>query len=55
MLLLIIPVVLPLIPQIFNPVEPALFGMPAYYWVQLAYVPLSAGVTGVVYLRTRKR
>lgn len=54
-LLLIIPVVLPLIPQIYNRVEPALFGVPAFYWIQLAYVPMSALFTGIVYLKTRKR
>ncbi|MGI8577864.1 MAG: DUF3311 domain-containing protein [Nocardioidaceae bacterium] len=54
-LLLIIPVALPLIPQVFNRVQPALFGMPAFYWIQLAYVLMSACLTGVVYLKSRKR
>jgi hypothetical protein len=54
-LLLLIPVVVPLITSIYNQVHPVLFGMPAFYWVQLAFVPMSALCTGIVYLMTRKR
>lgn len=54
-LLLAVPVVLPLIPALFNVVKPELFGMPAFYWVQLVYVPMSALFTGIVYVKTRKR
>jgi hypothetical protein len=54
-LLLIVPVLVPLIPMLFNTVKPELFGMPAFYWVQLAYVPMSALFTGIVYVKTRKR
>ena len=54
-LLLIVPIVIPLIPGIFNRVEPVVLGMPAFYWLQLAYVPLSAVFTAVVYFKTRKR
>jgi hypothetical protein len=54
-LLLIVPVVIPLITAIYNSVEPKLFGMPAFYWMQLAFVPLSALCTAVVYFKTRKR
>ena len=54
-LLLIIPIVIPLIPMIYNRVEPDLFGIPAYYWIQLAFVPMSAALTGVVYMKTRKK
>lgn len=55
LLLLIIPVVLPLITTVYNRVEPTFMGIPAFYWIQLAYVPMSAGITGFVYLKTRKR
>lgn len=55
LLLLIIPIVLPLIPAIYNSVKPELFGVPAFYWIQLAYVPMSAIFTGIVYLKTRKK
>jgi hypothetical protein len=54
-LLLIVPIVLPLVTSIYNHVEPKLFGMPAFYWVQLAFVPLSAVCTGIVYVKTRRR
>lgn len=54
-LLLIVPVVIPLVTGIYNTVQPELFGMPAYYWMQLAFVPLSALCTAIVYLKTRKR
>lgn len=54
-LLLIVPVVIPLVTGIYNTVQPELFGMPAFYWMQLAFVPLSALCTAIVYLKTRKR
>jgi hypothetical protein len=54
-LLLIIPVVLPLLTFIYNRVHPMLFGMPSFYWIQLAFVPMSAVCTGLVYLMTRKK
>ena len=54
-LLLIPPVVIPLIPGLFNRTTPELFGIPAFYWIQLAFVPMSALFTGIVYLKTRKR
>lgn len=53
--LLAIPVVLPLFTPLYNRVEPELFGIPAFYWIQLTFVPMSALVTGIVYLKTRKR
>jgi hypothetical protein len=54
-LLLIIPIVLPLVPAIYNRVDPELWGMPAFYWIQLVFVPMSAVCTGMVYLMTRKK
>lgn len=54
-LLLIVPIVIPLIPMIYNRVEPDLYGIPAFYWIQLAYVPMSAILTGIVYMKTRKK
>ncbi len=53
-LLLAVPVLLPLVPALFNMVKPEMFGMPAFYWVQLAFVPMSALFTAIVYLKTRK-
>lgn len=52
--LLIIPVVLPLLPMIYNKVDPTLFGIPFFYWFQLAMVFVSAGITGLVYARSRR-
>jgi hypothetical protein len=54
-LLLLVPVVVPLVTGLYNSVHPVLFGMPAFYWLQLVFVPLSAFCTAVVYLNTRKR
>ena len=54
-LLLIVPIVIPLIPMIYNRVEPTLFDIPAFYWIQLAFVPMSAILTGIVYMKTRKK
>ena len=53
--LLALPIVLPLITPLYNHVKPELFGIPAFYWIQLAFVPLSALATATVYLKTRNR
>ena len=53
--LLIVPIVLPLITTIFNRAEPKLWGIPAFYWIQLAYVFLSAACTGIVYATSKSR
>jgi uncharacterized protein DUF3311 len=52
---LAIPVVLPLLTPLYNRVEPSLFGLPFFYWGQLALSGLSMLVTTVVYLATRPR
>jgi Protein of unknown function (DUF3311) len=36
----------------YNSVEPTVFGMPFFYWFQLALVFVSAAVTAVVYWAT---
>jgi hypothetical protein len=36
----------------YNSVEPIVFGMPFFYWFQLALVFVSAAVTAVVYWAT---
>jgi hypothetical protein len=53
--LLIVPIVLPLITSIYNRVDPKLWGIPAFYWIQLLYVFLSAACTAVVYATSRSR
>ncbi|HEX6517644.1 MAG TPA: DUF3311 domain-containing protein [Nocardioidaceae bacterium] len=49
------PIVIPLTTGIYNRVDPQVIGMPAFYWIQLAFVPLSAFCTAIVYFKTRKR
>ena len=36
-----------------NSLEPRLFGMPFFYWVQFAFVPVGVLSVAVVYLKTR--
>lgn len=37
-----------LVPPIYNRAEPSLFGMPFFYWYQLAWVPATALLLGLV-------
>ena len=53
-LLVLVPMVALLIPPIYNGIEPELFGIPFFYWYQLAWVPLGVAVTWVVYRKTRR-
>ena len=39
-------------PPFYNRIEPTLGGMPFFYWYQLLWVPISAIITGIVYLKT---
>jgi hypothetical protein len=39
----------------YNKVEPQLFDFPFFYWYQLLWVLISAGITALVYFKTRKR
>ncbi|HEX3671621.1 MAG TPA: DUF3311 domain-containing protein [Candidatus Cybelea sp.] len=52
--LLILPFAGTLIPPLYNHAVPALFGMPFFYWYQLAWIPVTAVLLGVVVLLTRK-
>ena len=47
--LLIIPFIVLLIPPIYNHVDPTLFGIPFFYWFQLAWVIITAIITAIVY------
>ncbi|MEO3857913.1 DUF3311 domain-containing protein [Acrocarpospora sp. B8E8] len=51
--LLVVPIVVPLIPALFNSIEPRLFGIPLFYWLQLLFILLSVSITILVYRRTR--
>ncbi len=52
--LLLVPMIGLLIPPIYNHEDPSLFGLPFFYWYQLAWVPLSVVFTGIVYVKTRR-
>ena len=53
--LLLLPFAGTLLPWIFNRAEPELFGMPFFYWYQLAWVPSTAALLGLVVFLTRDR
>jgi hypothetical protein len=52
--LLLLPFVGTLIPPLYNRIEPALFGLPFFYWYQLLWVILTSALLGVVVIATRK-
>jgi len=54
-LLLALPYVGLLWPPWYVRTEPALWGFPFFYWYQFLWVPISAVMTGVAYLATRRR
>ena len=47
------PFVATLLPFIYNRPEPTLFGMPFFYWYQLAWVLITGGLLGLVVYLTR--
>jgi hypothetical protein len=47
--------VIPLLPPLYNRVSPQLFGLPFFYWCQMAFIIVGASVTAIVQLATRKR
>ncbi|QFG26590.1 DUF3311 domain-containing protein [Actinomadura sp. WMMB 499] len=53
--LLIVPVVVPLLTFFYNSDSPRLWGIPAFYWTQMLFIPLGVACTVVVYRMTRKR
>ena len=42
-------------PWIYNTRDPELFGIPFFYWYQMAWVPISVLLTVIVYRATTKR
>lgn len=54
-LLLFIPIVLPLLPPIYNRMEPRLLGLPFFYWCQLGFAFLAAVTIAVVHVATTNR
>ncbi|MFI7600472.1 DUF3311 domain-containing protein [Actinoplanes sp. NPDC049681] len=53
--LLAIPVTVPLITPLFDRAEPQVWGIPFFYWAQIACIGLTIAVTALVYQLTRVR
>ncbi|TDB79056.1 DUF3311 domain-containing protein [Micromonospora sp. KC721] len=53
--LLFVPIVVPLMPALFNADSPRFLGFPRFYWLQLAYILLGVATTTLVYQMTKKR
>ena len=51
-LLLLVPLLM-LITSLYNRVDPTLFGIPFFYWSQLAFVFVGVLCVAVVYVKTR--
>lgn len=53
--LLVVPIAMPLLIPLYNRVEPRWWGMPFFYWYQLACALVAVFVIAVVYLAERGR
>lgn len=53
--LLFVPIVVPLLTPLFNRDAPRLFGFPAFYWLQFAFILIGVTTTTLVYQMTKKR
>lgn len=53
-LLLLLPTLMLITPW-FNKYQPQLFGLPFFYWYQLAFVIVGVGCVAIVYTATRTR
>jgi Protein of unknown function (DUF3311) len=51
--LVVVAVVIPLLTPLYNRVQPRLFGLPFFYWSQIAFIGLAACVTAAVYQATK--
>ncbi len=52
--LLILPFAGTLLPALYNHARPPLFGIPFFYWYQLAWVLATAALLGIVVVLTRE-
>lgn len=52
--LLVLPLFATLIPMLYNRTSPELFGIPFFYWYQLAAIAIGVTSTLVVYRMTRR-
>jgi hypothetical protein len=53
-ILIALAIIMPLIVPLYAFAEPTLWGMPFFYWYQLLWVFIAAGLLGVAYLIMRK-
>ena len=51
--LLLVPLLVTLVPPLYNTREPVLAGIPFFYWYQLAVIAVGVGCTLVVYVKTK--
>ena len=52
--LLVIPIVVPLLTPLYNFDSPRLWGFPAFYWIQFAFIVLGVVTTSIVYQMTKR-
>lgn len=52
--LLVLPFIGTLFPPLYNRLEPSLFGLPFFYWYQLAWVVVTSALLGIVTIATRE-
>jgi hypothetical protein len=52
-LLLLVPILVVLFPGLYNRADPELYGIPFFYWFQLAAIAVGVTCTYVVYRMTR--
>jgi hypothetical protein len=52
--ILLVGIVLPLLVSTYDKVEPRLFGFPFFYWYQLLWVFLAAGLCGLSFLLLKR-
>ena len=53
--LLLVPMLLVIWPPLYNKTDPELFGIPFFYWYQLAVIPIGVICTVLVYRATMRR
>jgi hypothetical protein len=53
--LLLVPMLLVIWPPLYNRDDPELFGIPFFYWFQLAVIPIGVTCTVLVYRATAGR
>jgi Protein of unknown function (DUF3311) len=54
-LLLLLPFIGTLLPFLYNRASPSLFGLPFFYWYQLAWVGITSLLLGIIAFVFRRR